>query len=280
MITELSPQEFHKISHLLHADHINLEISSVVEGYSPGWIFVDQSESPQTAMVWSKGIEGFYFLGKTTSIDFNASINDYIAHEITPRANALGLSYFEFSGTSADWDRLIPSLFASRQLETSKQFVYTRSAHQHLSTFPVENQEYSIHVVNQALLDHPSLNTEYIKSAILEWWESLDHFFEHGLGYGIFYQGTAVCSCVTSFMDQNTMESHIQTQPAHQKKGLATWAVHAFIETAHTKGYSLYWDCMEKNRGSRALARKMNYVKAFDYPLYEFPFKKIEANNE
>lgn len=280
MITELAPEEFHKINHLLHDDHINLEIRAVVEGYNPGWIFVDRADAPQTAMVWSKGIEGFYFLGRTDSVDFNTSINSYIDAEIAPRAKKLGLSSFEFSGTNPEWDVLIPKLFTMRRFEQSKQFVYTKNKMPSSDDYAVLDKDYAIFPVDRALLSNPTLCTAYIKAAILEWWDSVDAFLENGIGFGIFSNNTAVCSCVTSFMDQNTMESHIQTHPAHQKKGLATCAVQSFVEAAHAKGYSLYWDCMEKNLGSQALARKMNYKKSFDYPLYEFPFQKNEADNE
>lgn len=75
------------------------------------------------------------------------------------------------------------------------------------------------------------------------------------------------------------MESHIQTNPAHQKMGLASWAVQTFVDTALEKGYSLYWDCMETNLGSRALAKKMHYHLLFDYPLYEFPFPESVNHN-
>ena len=67
MIFELEQKQFNKISHLLSGNYINLEIKAVVDGYNPGWVFVDNKEDPKTAMVWSRGIECFYFVGDASN---------------------------------------------------------------------------------------------------------------------------------------------------------------------------------------------------------------------
>ncbi len=90
MIFELNQLLFSKASHLLNGELINLEIKAVVEGYNPGWVFVDNTENPETAMVWSKGIKGFYFIGDANNSDFNNNINLYIDEEILPRAQSMG----------------------------------------------------------------------------------------------------------------------------------------------------------------------------------------------
>ncbi len=271
MIRELSPEEFYKINHLLHDGRTNLEIKSVAEGFNPGWIFVDDSENPQTALVWSKGIEGFYFLGRADSLAFNAEINGFIDRTLTPRAKALGLADFEFSATSDAWDKMIPTLFNKRNLVISKQLVFARDASATPTHFELKDEAFTLRRVNPALLADPALDNHFLESAILEWWDSIDAFMENGIGTAIFFENQAVCTCVTSFMNPSMMESHIQTKPSHRKKGLATCAVQAFVTDALEKGYTLYWDCMETNHGSRALAKKMNYQLQFAYPLYEFP---------
>lgn len=271
MICELSPEEFYKINHLLHDTRTNLEIKSVAEGFNPGWIFVDDSENPQTAMIWSKGIEGFYFLGHADSSTFNAEINGFIDKTIIPRAKALGLADFEFSTTSDAWDKMIPTLFGSRNLVISKQLVFARDASAAPTHFEPIDTAYTLRRVDPVLLADPVLDNRFLESAILEWWDSIDAFMENGVGTAIYFEDQAVCTCVTSFMNPSTMESHIQTEPDHRRRGLATCAVQAFVTDALEKGYTLYWDCMETNHGSRALAKKMNYQLQFTYPLYEFP---------
>ena len=272
MISELSQEEFHKIDHLLHGDRLNLEIEAVVAGFNPGWIFVDDIQNPQTALVWSKGIEGFYLLGQTDSQTFNAEINSFIDENIAPRAKALGLNDFEFSTTSSAWDQAILKIFESRDMIITTQLVFEKTINSTPTDFTLNHPDYRLHDVDPALLTDSSLDHQLLESAILEWWDSIDSFMENGIGAAIYYKNQAICTCVTSFMNQTTMESHIQTAPLHRKKGLATYAVQAFVQTALEQGYNLYWDCMESNLGSRALASKMKYDLLFTYPLYEFPF--------
>jgi hypothetical protein len=36
------------------------EALAVNEGNNPGWVFADDLNTPRTALVWARGIEGFY----------------------------------------------------------------------------------------------------------------------------------------------------------------------------------------------------------------------------
>jgi len=271
MIYELNPSQFESIAHMLNGERMNLEVKAVVEGYNPGWVFVDNVMTPSTAMVWSTGIKGFYFLGDTNSLEFNNSLNMYIKYIITPRVKKLDLDSFEFSGTSTEWDNKLKQLFKERDLQISKQFVYKRPQELELAEGVTELKDtYSIRKIDAKLLNEQDLDVEFVKSNVLEWWGSIKNFSKHGIGYCIMHDKQAVCSCVSSFYDGHEIESHIVTKEAYRKKGLATVAVSEFVKESHLKNLELYWDCMEKNEGSRALAEKLGYVKSFDYTLFEF----------
>ncbi|MBS4538780.1 GNAT family N-acetyltransferase [Clostridium sp. D2Q-11] len=221
MIYELRKEEFSKVMPLLRGDFINLEIKAVVEGYNPGWVFVDDIENPQTSMVWSRGIEGFYFVGDENNPKFNDYINNFIDKEIYPRAKELGLNSFEFSGTSKEWDNTLRSIFENRNIEISKQFVYKHKNLQDtiFDHIPLE-EGYNLRKVDEDLLNNNKYDLEYVKEAIYEWWDSIEDFIKYGVGYCILHNNTAVCSCVTSFMIEDSMESHIKTKEEHRKKAL------------------------------------------------------------
>lgn len=273
MIYELEKNQFYKISHLLNGELINLEIKSVVEGYNPGWVFVDDIENPKTAMVWSKGIEGFYFVGDANNKEFNNYINTYINNEVVSRAKKLGLLYFEFSGTSVEWEENFEVIFKEKYLNKSKQFVYKNKniESKYFKDLKLE-EEFNIRKVNADLLQNKQYDLKFVESAIYSWWDSLEEFINHGIGFCILHNDTAVCSCVASFMISNSMESHIETIDKYRRKGLATRAVGEFLKYCKKNQYTPYWDCMEKNFGSRALAEKFGYQKEFEYQLYSFKF--------
>ncbi|WP_430882986.1 GNAT family N-acetyltransferase [Fusibacter sp. JL216-2] len=271
MIFELNPSQFKSISHLLDGERVNLEVKAVVEGYNPGWVFVDNVMEPQAAMVWSKGIKGFYFLGKTDSESFNNYLNTYIKYIIAPRARKMELSTFEFSGTSQAWEDKLMEIFSERDLSITKQYVYKRPASMADGELSVQlDKAYEVHTVNKDLFERTELDLSLVKESVNDWWGSAQKFSENGIGYCIVHENTAVCSCTASSYDGSEVQSHIVTNESYRKKGLATAAVAEFVKTAEKTDLDLYWDCMEKNEGSRALAEKMGYVKAYEYKLFEF----------
>ncbi len=271
MIYELKQDQFNNAVHLLNGDFINLEIKSVIKGYNPGWVFVDNPEEPKTAMVWSKGIRGFYFVGDENNINFNNSIDNYIDKEIFHRAKTLGMDYFEFSGTSLEWEATLESVFAHRDILKSKQFVYKNNIIEDRIFENVKlNNDYSIKKIDLELLNSGLLNLDFIKSIILEWWDTTEDLLAKGVGYCILHNQRAVSVCTASFVTEESMESHIVTLEDFRKKGLAKKAVSEFLKHCKANSYEAYWDCMEKNIGSRALAESLGYKKAYEYSLYEF----------
>ena len=124
MIYEIGMNRFNIIHKLLDDRMDNIEIKAVIDGINPGWIFVDSIESPTTAMIWSKGIQGFYFVGDENNIEFNNYINEFIDTEIKPRAIEEKLNRFEFSGETEKWDGILEKIFKDRSLNKSKQYIY------------------------------------------------------------------------------------------------------------------------------------------------------------
>lgn len=270
MIYELHQKDYSKIKCIVNKGRINLEVISVIEGYVDGWVFVDSITKPTSALVWSKGIEGFYILGDHRNKSFIAELQVYIRTHIAPRAMALGLTSFEFSTNSSGWDQLIREEFKNHDLVESKQYVYKNEG----SITYTSSSDIDVITVTPELLENNKIDVSFLKEAILEWWPTIYSYFENGIGFCIIKDQKVVCSCVTSFMSDTEMESHIQTQTAYRKQGLASLAVEAFAKKAMEKGYTLYWDCMEVNYGSRALAEKFGYRKDFDYPLFRIPLKR------
>lgn len=46
MLNELNRDEFYKIELLLRGDRVNIEIKAIAAGNNPGWVFVDDHNSP------------------------------------------------------------------------------------------------------------------------------------------------------------------------------------------------------------------------------------------
>ncbi|MTI69289.1 MAG: GNAT family N-acetyltransferase [Firmicutes bacterium] len=274
VIYELDKKDFFKVGHLLKGDLVNIEIKGVVQGFNQGSVFVDNLKKPKTAMVWSKAIDGFYFIGDENNKDFNDYINNYIDIEINQRAKALGLDSFEFSGTSLKWDLTFKSIFKNRKLSKSKQLTYKYKdiIDVHFKDIKLEKQ-FKILKVNKSLFKKEISNLDFVKSMILDWWESLEDLFDYGVGFCIIHNKKIVSCCISSCVTLDSMGSHTITLKDFRKKGLARKLITRYLKYCKDNNFEPNWDCMETNLSSRYLAESCGYKKEFDYNLYEFKFR-------
>ncbi|MBH1939739.1 GNAT family N-acetyltransferase [Mobilitalea sibirica] len=271
MIYELNELEFYRIKPMLIGSTVNLEIKAVANKFNPGWIFVDNYENPKSALVWSKGIEGFYFLGQETNIEFTECIDKYITEVIINRAKKVGLDRFEFSGTGVEWDQTLEKIFSNKELYKSKQFVYKyNNTEKTLIRKKDLPDGIEVKKVDKELLNSNVTNIDFVKSAILEWWNNVEDYINKGIGFCTIFDNNIVSSCISSFVTEESMESHIVTVEKYRKRGFAKIAVEEFLRYCIKYNYEPYWDCMESNAGSRALAESLGYYKDYEYKLYSF----------
>ena len=63
MIYKLTKNNYEKVRSLFKGLHYHLVIFSIIEGNSPGWVYVDDVDHPQSALVWDHTEGGFYLAG-------------------------------------------------------------------------------------------------------------------------------------------------------------------------------------------------------------------------
>ncbi|WP_312149531.1 hypothetical protein [Paenibacillus odorifer] len=146
---ELSQQDFNEVKPLLTGAPIHPEILSIIEGNNPGWIFVDQLVTPKSALVWSKGMQGFYIIGDHTNEIFIKSLDSYVSSQLVLRMKKLGLEYFEVSGQHNEWNLAL--MFPSRKLYPFEQMVFK------LFHKPVESLNNAIRIINLKMLEWEDL---------------------------------------------------------------------------------------------------------------------------
>lgn len=274
MIYEIEQSQFKNISHLLVGDRCNPEIKAVVELNNPGWIFVDNPIEPKTAVVWSKGIKGFYFVGDEDNSQFNNYINDYIENIIIPRAKELGLSSFECSGISDKWDDTIQELFSKRKLQKSYQCVYRFKNFKSYSFIEEDvDESYKIVRIGNELINSSLDNKDFLTSEILLFWNSLEDFFDKGIGVCAMDGKVIASRCTSGFVSGNIQTINIETLQGYRRKGLGKKTAIEFLKYCKENKYEPYWECMKKNTASAFLAESIGFSKDYEYPLYEFDFQ-------
>lgn len=66
----------------------------------------------------------------------------------------------------------------------------------------------------------------------------------------------------------------IETNKAYRGMKLGQSVAQAFLEECISKKIEPYWDCMEQNLPSIAVAKNIGLTKDFSYRLYEFSIER------
>ncbi len=271
MLYQLHKDELQLIQPLLSGERVNLEVKAIAAGNSPGWALVDEKDKPQTALVFSRGQGGFYFVGRENNQHFEVALPQTIAN-LQPRLAGLNIDYFEYSGTSPQWDQSLKRLFADRDYGRDTQHVYLfPGLSQHRLPAPRQGLDHQVVEITGALLNNPGIDTTYIENNLLDWWDSLDKFFEHGYGYSVACAGKAVALCYTSFVaGEKDWELGVNTQEEYRIRRYAGDAALALLRHCQQRGIKPYWDCTAENSPSRRLALSLGFSLAFTYEIYYF----------
>lgn len=276
MISELKKSEFHKCKDLLN-ERGQLEAKAVVEGVNPGRIFVDDIDSPTSGLIWLGNNDGFFFIGDERNERFNIELNNFIDKVIIPDARKVGLTWFEGIGNHNNWNETIKKVFENRNLGRWKQRVYTLQKNDYKCNFELTIEEgYSIVRINENLYKNSNKsirNIELLHSKILEFWSSPKRFFNEGIGYCVLYKNEVVSVCFSGFVVDNVHCIDIETLEEHQGKKLAQKVALTFVEDCLDNNLVPYWDCMDSNKPSIAVAENIGFKNVFNYVGYDFKFE-------
>lgn len=275
LISELKKRDFHKCLTIIN-EQGQQEAKAIITGVNPGRIFVDDTITPKSGLIWLGNNDGFIFIGDESNERFNKEMNAFIDDVIAPEAMKVGLKWFEGVGNHEKWNNTIELLFKHRELGSWKQKVYMLNKLNYKSeSEPLLEQGYTVHKINKSLYENNNSsikNIEFLHSKVLEFWTSPASFFSKGVGYCIIYNGEIVSVCSSGFVVENIHCVDIETLEAHQGKKLAQIIAHSYVLDCFENNRIPYWDCMEGNKPSVAVAENLGFCNTFNYVGYEFSF--------
>ncbi|WP_336823528.1 GNAT family N-acetyltransferase [Sporosarcina sp. USHLN248] len=274
MIIELDKAEYRKCRKILH-EQGQLEALAVVENINPGRIFVDDGNNPASGLIWLGNNDGFIFFGSEQNESFTSEINGFIDNTIRPEAKKVQLKWFEAMGNHEKWGPVIEAIFEHRKLGSWNQKVYTLHLEDYREqSVPITEFGYEVLQIEEELFTDESIkNIDFLQSKIVEFWPSVEAFFRSGKGYCIIHQNEVVSVCFSGFVADNVHGIHIETVKAHQRKKLAQRIAHRFVKDCLENKIIPYWDCMEMNKPSVAVAESLGFKNVFNYVGYEFPLE-------
>lgn len=276
MILELKKFEFYKCKELLY-EQGQLEAKAVIEGVNPGRVFVDDIDLPTSGLIWLGNNDGFIFIGDEKNEGFNNELNNFIDKIIIPEAIKVGLNWFEGIGNHRKWNTTIKKALKSRKLGSWNQRVYTLQKDDYKCNYVLAiEQGYKVVKICENLFennDYSIKNIEFLHSKILEFWSSTETFFSEGIGYCMIYKDEIVSICFSGFVVENVHAVTIETIEGHRGKKLAQKIAKSFVNDCLNNNIVPYWDCMESNKPSIAVAENIGFKNVFNYIGYDFPIK-------
>ncbi|SHH91188.1 GNAT family N-acetyltransferase [Virgibacillus chiguensis] len=273
MISELDKASFKKCRKLIN-EQGQLEAIAIVENINPGRIFVDDVNDPASGVIWLGNNDGFIFFGNEQNEAFNHELNNFINHVIIPEAKKVQLKWFEGIGNHEKWNQVMEKTFEHRKLGKWNQKVYSLQQGDYKgNSKPEVEQAYKVANMCDFLFENDNnaiKNTAFLQRKILEYWDSVESFLRNGMGYCMVYQNEIVSVCFSGFVAGNVHCIDIETLKAHQGKKLAQRIAHHFVEDCMENNLVPYWDCMEVNKPSVAVAENIGLRNIFNYVGYDF----------
>ena len=272
MIQELEKARYESVRALYREWRFNNRVNSLIEGYNPGKIYVDNTETPHTAIAWVKDM--FYLAGDETNQDFNEALDEWIGKVIFPQAQRVGLTYFAVQSYPLEkWESIIKNVLQHRDLRINNEWKYTFNQEKFTKIqWKDIPTGISIDRIDEKLLADPHgaviLNRQIIPSCGL-----VSRFTKDGVGFCVRRGKTIISSCYSVYVTGKVHEIGIDTfDPAHRNCGFAALAARAYIDYCNAHGLTPLWTADEINAPSNALARKLGFEKIGEHPDYYIVF--------
>lgn len=269
MIHELNKQDYEKVRPLYNELNYHLTGRAVIEGTSPGRIYVDNVSEPKTAFICS--VEGYYLVGDPDNADFNQALANLIhkpQEAIRDEENAINLAVYP-----QNWEQHLSTLFPERApfIEPRRKYLCTRLRVNWKELLP---DGYAVHRIDRSLLERLGDNMpKHPLGWIQNNWGGRENFLKHGFGFCVLHGDRMVSWCIADCVRGDQCEVGIHTLLKYRKRGLATIAVAATVDYCFSNGYTAVgWHCSDDNVGSWKTAEKVGFVKERDYVFHLYLF--------
>jgi RimJ/RimL family protein N-acetyltransferase len=262
MIYLLEPRQYALVRPLLdEMMDIHLSIVSLLQGLSPGRVYVDYPDQPRSVFGWS--MHRLFLAGQPDNRAFNQAVTDVINQEIYPADSTLHLPHFGLHFSSPQWEQVIPGILAGTYPVRDGWDYYTIQPGQLLGEWrSLIPGGFNLWQVDQTLLEQSHLeDLAELKHELCSERPSVEDFLGKSFGFCLVRDNQQIISwCLSEYNSASRCEVGIETQPDYQRRGFATITASALVEHAFRNGITqVGWHCYSSNLPSGAAARKVGF---------------------
>ncbi|MBU1049430.1 GNAT family N-acetyltransferase [Candidatus Bipolaricaulota bacterium] len=267
MIHELRLEDYRGLRPLADGLKDQGMAQAVLAGTRPGIVIANCAMTPTSLFIVAPegAFAWTYLAGDPSDGAFHAGIRDWFFNQFCP-AKAIAFTFL--AADSNDWDSSIVSILAPREPIRDRRLHYTNPSQSRAwrDSLP---EGYEIRQLDRETLSSPI----HVHETVLEW---LDHnfgsqaaFLEHGLGAVAIYENEVVAWCLADSVVGDRADIGVETEEAHQRKGLAYATTCLVLEKARDHGINhVGWHCHAINTPSVKTATKVGFRFQSEYVLY------------
>lgn len=268
MFYELAKSEFENVRPLFEDLKYQLTTSAVLDGSSPGRVFVDDTSLPSAAFMHT--VEGYFLAGSPKNEKFCEGLKEHVETIIRTRKTMRPDEEDLFFGFSPDsWMDKFDFIFTMRPpLDCPRRhYICMKLELDWRAMIPkgYEVRRVDWNLLNDSKISIPEHMTEWMKLN----WSSIESFMKNGFGFCTIHEDNVVSWSIADSVSGNHCEIGIRTKPEYRRRGLATVTAAAAVDYCISNGYSqIGWHTDEHNYGSIGVAEKVGFVKERDYVEY------------
>jgi GNAT superfamily N-acetyltransferase len=271
-LVQLDPHAYERVRPLFAALRYNLVVDSIIDGYTPAWIFVDRRESPRSALMWNRQ-DAMLIAGEAGSTAFNRAAHDVITTRIVPDARKRYIPELTLHYGDDAWRAQSDIILRGLAAEPAGRLCY------HFDRLKVDWRArmapgLSMRRMDRALLAQRDLvHIEHARGWVGSFWRSIEDFVEHSFGYALLKRlpDSAACGvvswCLAVYVSGANYELGLATMPEHRRQGYATLVAAASVEQALARDAAPHWHCWADNAGSRATAERVGFADPAPYTV-------------
>ncbi|MEH6943244.1 GNAT family N-acetyltransferase [Bacillus sp. JJ722] len=276
MIYKLDKKDYQKIRSLLQTpeQQNDLTLNAIINGTNRGTIYVDNVETPRTALIDVIGVISI-FIGDATNKKFIDYLREFIENQLKiDTYESCGGTYFIALVKDEKWEKVVEKAISHREYEPDYEYYYqfNQEKFNYLkSSYKSLIDGYSIKKIDADIINNDRDNILF--DVLCEFWYSIDDYLTHGLGYCVMKGDKIVSACLSCCVNRKDHEISIETYDEDEmNKGLATLACAAYLENCMKDGIIPHWSTMETNEESKRLGKKLGFEYVTKCKTLEFEF--------
>lgn len=233
--------------------HSRAIVFSVLEGNSPGRIWVNDVQQPTCAFMLPQ--DAFYYAaGDSNNQTFLQELEGLVFDELLPQAAEPEVVIFSFSPL---WHQRLAQALETKGVITinRKMFIFNQTKYNAYQERRADIPSgFSLKGIDLPLMDR--------QPDFLPRFESTSQRF----GVCLLEGKTPVCVCSAVFIGAGEAEVDIHTEKRYQGQGLATLTASAFIDECLRSRLTPAWSCWPEREASWKLALRLGFEEQPDVP--------------